>query len=275
MGSAFSSASAMIQAMTTTGQHIGIMKDARVGASAAVATVSGQMTSLWQYNGNPSDGAAPTTVAIPTSATAGSLHQSDAAAGSSLYLMSASFVAQAAGTIILYDRLLHIGNLSGTVTTAQIVGGAITRYTGGTGNQIWVEIYTQIGTTGTTIQATYTNDLGVGGQLSQLVTIGGTGFREAQRLLQLPLASGDTGVSSVQSVKLTGTTGTAGAFGVTLVHQLGTYPMGVADCATVRGYSAGIPDFPLIQPAACLAMAFLANTTTSPQIHGHLHMAQQ
>ena len=61
------------------------------------------------------------------------------------------------GILVLYDRLLHIGGLNATTTAAQTVGGSLSRYTGGAGNQIWVEIYTQIGTTATTITANYTN----------------------------------------------------------------------------------------------------------------------
>lgn len=275
MASVFTGISDLLHSMTSFGQGVSVFKDARVGAAAAAATVAGQLTSLWQYDGAPSDGAAPTTVAIPTNSTAGALKQADASGGRSLYLLSGSLVAQAAGSLILYDRLLHIGNLSGIVTTAQTVGGSITRNTGGMANQIWLEIYTQIGATATTITASYTNESGTSGRTTQAVAIGGTGLREVQRMIQLPLASGDKGVQSVQSVTLLASTGTAGAFGVTLVHQLGFLPIGVPDCGTVRDWAAGIPDFPLVDAGACLAMAWLANTTTAPQVHGIFRFAEK
>jgi phage tail sheath gpL-like len=83
-----------------------------------------------------------------------------------------------------------------------------------------ITIYTQIGTTGTTVTAAYTNQAGAGGQVAPLVVIGGTGFREANRMILLPLASGDTGVRAVATIALTATTGTAGDIGVTLFKPL-------------------------------------------------------
>ena len=64
---------------------------------------------------------------------------------------------------LLYDRLLHIGGLNATTTTAQTVGGSLCAIRAGHGNQIWVEIYTQIGSTATTITG-YTNQAGTSGR---------------------------------------------------------------------------------------------------------------
>ena len=74
--------------------------------------------------------------------------------------------------------------------------------------------------TATSVSVTYTNQDGVGGRVTPLVQIGGTGHRETNRMIQLPLQSGDTGVRSVESRTQTATTGTAGAYGVTLFKPL-------------------------------------------------------
>lgn len=273
--SVFTSISDVIQAVSNYGEMRAFYKDARVGAAAAVAPVAGQITSLWQYDGSPSDGAAPTTVAIPTNSTAGALKQANAGGGRQKYLMHVAAASGAAGTLILYDRLLHIGNLNGTTITAQTVGGSLTRYTAGVGNQIWAEIYTQIGSTGTTITASYTNQAGTPGQTTQAVTIGGTGYREAQRLLIMTPASGDSGVQAVATATLAASTLTAGAFGVNIIHQLSVVPLGVTACGSIRDHVAGLPDFPLVPANACLAWAWVSNATTVPQIYGTVQFAEK
>jgi hypothetical protein len=273
--SVFNSISDLIVSVSTYGDLKSVYKDARVGASAAQATVAGQITSLWQYNGSPSGGAAPTTVVAPTSATAGALQQANAGGTRSKYLLCTAATSGSAGTLILYDRLLTIGNLSGTTTGAQTVGGALNRYTGGPGNQIFAEIYTAVGSTGTTVTASYTNQSGTSGQTTASSTFGSTGYQEAQRLLYLPLQSGDTGVQAVASATLAASTLTAGAWGITVAHPLAVLPIGVPACGTVRDHVAGIPDFPLITPSACLAWMWVANTTTAPQVYATVHMTEK
>jgi hypothetical protein len=182
--------------------------------------------------------------------------------------------ASASGTLILYDRLLHIGGLSGTVITAQTVGGTLTRNTLGAGNQIWVEIYTQIGTTATTITANYTDQDGNTAQTTTATAIGGTGLREAQRIIPLPLASGDSGVRAVASVTVLATTGTAGSFGVSIVRPIAVIPLGLLGAGAVRDFIAGLPSIPEIATDACLSLAWLANSTGAPQVYGSLHMIE-
>lgn len=258
-----------------TPEHLFFFRDSRVDAAAAAATVAGRMTSLWQYEGNPAGGAAPGAVAVPDNTTDGGLKQTDPGGSRTKWLLGCTASSSAAGTLILYDRLLHISGLNGTTLTAQAVGGALTRYTGAesVGNQIWVEVYTQIGASGTTITAIYTDQGGDGGTTTA-TAIGATGLREAQRIISLPLASGDTGVRGVTSVTLAGTTGTAGDFGVSIVRPLAILPIGLLGSGTVRDFIAGLPSIPEIKTDACLALAWLANTTTAPQIFGSLHMIE-
>lgn len=256
-------------------EHLFFFKDARVAGAAASATVAGRMTSLWQYAGQPSHGAVPAAATVPTNTTDGSLKQLNPAGGTQKWLLGMTASASAAGTLHLFDRLLHNGGLSATVTTAQAVGGTLTRNTGGVGNQIWVEIYTLIGTTATTITASYTNQSGVAGQVTQPTAFGGTGLREAQRLIQLPLASGDTGVQSVQSVTVLATTGTAGGFGVNIMKPITINPLGIAGCGSVRDNIAGLPGIIEIDTGACLSLAWFAGASVAPQVFGSLHMIEK
>lgn len=174
--------------------------------------------------GAPS-GTAPTTAVVPTNATAGSFGQANGSG--TLCVASAQFSAATSGggsyAIIVADILSHQGGLSGTVTTAQTTNlptAALTRYTDGVGVMMALTIYTQVGTTGTTVTASYTNQDGTSGRVSPSVFIGSTNYRNAGQTILLPLQVGDTGVRSVESVTVLATTGTAGNFGVTLFKPL-------------------------------------------------------
>jgi hypothetical protein len=260
-----------------TPEHLFFWKDARVGAAAAPAIVAGRMASLWQYNGVPAGGAVPGAASVPTNATVGALMQANPGGAREKWLLGMVASSLNVGTLILYDRLLHHGGLDGTVTADQTVGaeGMLTRNAGGFGNQIWLEIYTAIGTTPTTITARYTNELGVAGQTSIATVIGGTNFREATRIIPLPLADGDRGVRGVWRVRLAGTTGAAGNFGVTIARPLAFMPISLVGAGSVRDFISGLPSVIKIDTDACLAFAWLPNTTVVPQIFGSLHFVEK
>ena len=231
-----------------------------------VTTVAGRPYDLW-VNAVPV-GAAPTTAVVPTSATAGALGQPNPASGQ-LSIIGARFSALNPGVYLVVDRLSHQGGLSGTVATAQTTNlgtAALTRYTSGDGVLMGLTIYTQIGTTATTVTCSYTNQAGTAGQVSPLVAIGGTGFREASRLILLPFAGTDSGARAVASVTLAATTGTAGNFGVTLFKPL--FAIHVADgsgvvsaAGLISGFSGG--GAPAIVDNACLSIMCLMMGTNA------------
>lgn len=251
-----------------TPEPLWIHKVARRAGGAPSATIAGRLTSLWTYDGQPSAGAVPTTVAVPVNTTTGGMIQTDPGGGRQKWLVGASLVGKETGTLFIYDRLLHIGGLDGTVTSTQTVGGSLTRYTNGIGNMIMLEIYTIIGTTATTIEVNYT-DQGGGAGVSPTIVFGSTGFREAERMLYVPLASGDYGVQGVTNVDLLATTGTAGNFGVTVIHPIASIDFFGAGQSAARSFLTphGIPE---ILTDACLAMMWLPAGTTQPEVFGCL-----
>lgn len=251
-----------------TPEQLYFWKDSRVAGAAAVAPVAGRMSSLWLYSGTPGAGVAPGAVAAPTRATAGALAQANPGGGRQKWLLSLMAALSQPGTLILYDRLLHISGLSGTNTGAQTVAGSLTRYTSGAGNQIWIEVYTQIGASSTTITASYTDQDGNTGQTTESTAIGNTGLREAQRIIPLNLAGGDNGVRAVASVTLAATTGTAGDFGVTVAHPLMSVSVDTLGAAQIRDAISGLPGIPELLTDACLALAFFPSTTTALQAFG-------
>lgn len=265
--SALTDLSAIINRLTGgnsgTPQHTYSFLSSYIQGVAAQAPVASKWTSLWQYDQTDgANGAAPTTVAIPDRSTTGALPIANPGGGRQQWLLGIDVQMSMPGIFMLYDRLLHIGNLSGTTTTAQTVGGTITRNTGGVGNEIWAEIYTAVGTTATTITASYTNQAGTSGRTTRAVAFGGTGNREAQRMIPLPLQDGDTGVQSIQSVTVLASTTTAGAFGVTLLKPLVVVPTQAAVCVT-RDLIAGLPAVVELETGACVTAAFLGTTTTA------------
>jgi hypothetical protein len=184
----------------------------------------------------------------------------------------------AGATAVAIDLLNVSGGLSGIVTTEQTTNlptAPLTRHTGGDGVMIGLVIYTAIGSTGTTISVRYTNQAGTANRVSTVTSFGGTGFREAARLIQIPLAAGDTGVRSVEGVTLTATTGTLGNFGVCLFKPLmtfsldsttGTMPIDAVSSGGMIGSMAEFDD------DACLT--FMAFTPITQAINGALILAE-
>lgn len=183
-------------------------------------------------------------------------------------------------SMTVIDVLNHHGGMSGVVTTEQTTNlpsgstAALTRHTGGDGVMIGLVIYTQIGTTATTVTVRYTNQAGTANRVSTATSFGGAGFREANRLILIPLQAGDTGVRSVEGVTITATTGTAGNFGVVLFKPLTTFALesttGAMPIDAVTGGMVGA-----LQPfddTACLSCISIANTTQT--INGALLLGE-
>lgn len=196
--------------------------------------------SLWRHAGFPASGVAPGgTARNPTNATLGALPMTDPGGGRQKWLtgMQLTVTFGSSAVFCLADRLADFSGLNGTTLTSQNTTSlAVSRYTDGLDNEIWVEIYTQIGATGKTITATYTDDGNIS-RTTDAVVIGGTGFREVGRFIRLPLDPASFGVKSVQSVLLSGSTGTAGDFGVTIIHPLGYFEGWSVVGATMRNYA--------------------------------------
>ena len=243
----------------------------RVAGAAATAPVQGRGCSLWTYDGVPASGAVPAAAAIPDRTTTGALPFLVATGGRDTHLIGASIVPTAAGVFLLYDRLMHIGGLSGTSTADQAVQGspaspAITRNTGGEGNIAWYEVYTIIGSSSTTLTMSYTDQSG--NAATSNINIGATNFREVSRAQRIPLAAGDTGIRAIEKVALTATTGTVGNFGITLAQPLAWIPVGAAGTAGWRDYTTGLPGIPVIDPNACLALMFIPAAANAPELWG-------
>jgi hypothetical protein len=255
-----------------TPENIFFHKVPRVAGVSATNLIAGRAASLWTYDGMPAGGAVPTSGAIPNRTTTGAIPFTAPGGGRDKHLISAGISPTIAGVFLLYDRLFHIGGLSGVSIVDQSVQGspaspALTRNTGGAGNMVFYEIYTIIGTTTRTLTMTYTNQAGTGSQTST-INIGNTGFREVSRMQRIPLAAGDTGVQAVEKIRIDATTGIAGNFGITIAQPIAWIPVGSAGTLGWRDYTTGLPGIPVIDPNACLSLMFIPVTTTPPELFG-------
>jgi hypothetical protein len=249
-------------------------------------TVAARCFAAWLATGIPTAGVAPTTAAVPTRTTTGALGQINPTGTRRIIDFVLAWTMPTGGLMTICDRLSHQGGLSAIVTGAQVTNlptAALTRYTGGAGVMVGAEIYTQVGTTQTTITATYVSDAGISGQVTPTQLFGNTGFREASRRILLPLAAGDRGVQAVSSVTLAASTLTAGAFGVTLFYPLISIPvdnMGRPSSFCVPQHEHDDSPFlkytwlPQIQTDACLEFMVHTQGTTFSLATGLIRFAE-
>lgn len=266
--------------------HLFFQKIANFASNGAATTpTAGYEHSLLPYAGTPCEGVAASTAAVPDNTLLGSLQQVDPSGGRQKWLTAIEAVAKyneatssCTGVMYLFDRLLHKGGLSGTNTGAQTIQSsgspALTRYTNGLGNEIWLEINTQIGATPTTITAAYTDENN-NSYTTQAVTFGGTNFREKTRIIRLPLAAGDRGVKTLASVTVLATTGTAGDFTAMVVHPLTELDLLNIGVKAMRSFRFGQPSEIEIVTDACLCLSFLARSAQVPALWGALHMMEK
>ena len=228
----------------------------------ALSSTAGRLVSFWR---STPDGATsnPTTAEACTSTTVGALGQPNS--NTTLRLAQLNLSTAQLGCVIIADRLSHQGGLSGVATSAQTTNlptAALTRYTDGVGVMAGIEIYTQIGTTATTVSASYTNQAGSGSRTTNSAVIGGTGFREVGRVITLTPEGGDTGFQAVASVTVAVSTGTAGAIGVTLFKPLICVPVIMFNEPSEFNALLDLGGFlPTVENNACLFYLMSTNTT--------------
>jgi hypothetical protein len=196
-----------------------------------------------------------------------------APASKTLNLAKAFLVSTVAGTITVYDRVWACSGFAGNVATAQDITGfpalPASRAPGnGEGLEMWLESYTAIGATATSVQVTYTNQSGVAGR----TTIAETMIQSfpVTRMHRLRLQDGDTGVQSIQSLILSNTSGTAGNFGITLLQRKCMIPIPLASAPVNLDFAAlGLPSF---DPDAAIQFIHQGTITTTGTLVGTLNL---
>ena len=178
-----------------------------------------------------------------------------------------------AGTIHLYDMYWACSGLSGALNTAQsIVGfsGMPTRNSNGIGAEIWIGCSSAIGATAHNVTVQYTNQAGTSGR--NTVSTAGIVSMPANRMYQVSLQSGDTGVQSIQSLTLSASSGTAGNLWIMVMSRVASISAPVANISNVSDFaSLGLPK---IYDESCLMFVHQATTTSSGIVMGQLDIIQ-
>lgn len=250
-----------------------ILDKASIASQAANTYVS-----LWRATGQPGQGAIPAAAANCNHTTVGGVgftQQTLPATSYGAYLEMVT--GNAAMTLELHDRLVHMGGLSGTVTTAQTVGidflsitadNMVERIGDSNYSDInwWLEWYTATGSTAVTATVAVTYNDGTSGTLSASLAA----TRPASFMLPLngliPSAGAGKFIRAVTSVTLSATTGTAGSFGVTATRPRMAIGCPIANFKFVSDWAQlGLPE---ICNSSCLFPMVLTSTTSSGTVRG-------
>lgn len=267
----------LINALANNASRLVIDK-ASISSAAA-----GQFFSTWRAAGQPGVGAIPTTPAACDNTTVGSFDFAQQTAPATSYGAYAYATgSNSATTVEIHDRLVHMGGLSGTATTAQTVNLDASLGTDnlperkGVSNfaevQWWLEVYTALGSTGVnaTVSVLYDDD-SPGTLLA--VPLGAT--PRAGRMYPLngflPVAAAGRYIKKIVDVTLSASTGTVGNFGFTATRPRMTLPLVLANKAEFFDWAQlGLPD---ISNGACLMLVVLCGSTSTGTIRGGVKLA--
>ena len=233
-------------------------------------TAAGQFASLWRATGMPTQGAIPGAFAVCDNALAGGLALPSLGALKG-YVGRLGLIGATANTWILFDRLGHMGGLSGIVTTAQTANVDLVTASGngrcsavGADVDWFIEIYTDMGATGVNATVNYNNQNDAA-QNAAAIALGAT--PRASRLYQIMPNGGDS-IKKVNTVTLSGTTGTAGSFGITARGRQCGIGQPIANVAAPGDFAAiGAPEF---KQTSCLELVVICTTTSTGTLFGEI-----
>jgi hypothetical protein len=248
-----------------------------IDKAALATTGAGAFHSYWRSTGQPGQGAIPSTAAVCNNTLTGALQFTQQTSPAKSYLAIMEAFASVGWTLEIHDRLMHMGGLSGTVTTAQTVGIDLSTNLGtnnlsariGDSNysdvQWWLEWYTNTGGTAVTATVNVTFNDGTTGNLAA-ASLAAT--RPAAFMLPLNnlIQAADSGkyIRGVNSVTLSATTGAAGSFGVTATRYRAAMYCPLANARFSADWAQlGLPE---ISNESCLFPVMLATVTTNTVI---------
>lgn len=240
---------------------------------------TGSYSSLWRATGQPAQGAIPAAVAVCNNTTTGAfvIPQQTAPVKSYLGFLEAAS-SNAAMTLEIHDRLMHMGGLSGTVTTAQTVNLDLDANlaTNNLTNRIgdadysdvrwWMEWYTATGSTAVTATVNVTYSDGSSGNLSSISLAATRPASHAVNLNVYRPAGTTVYIRDINTVTLSATTGTAGSFGFTATRLRGSLFMPIANAK----FGVNWLDIPIseIPQEACPFMMMINSTTSTGTVRG-------
>lgn len=249
------------------------------------STVAGSECSLWRAVGYPAQAAIPTTAAVCSASLLGAFPLSAKIAGQDRAIAQIALSTPTAGnTLIIEDRLMHLGGLVGNITTAQAAVVDLSANLGVNnlaeriGNPDYSELawylewYTTTGSTASTptVNVTFTDDTTAN---LNLWVAGGTALPISVAASRRYRIYNNTSkiIKKVNSVAFSASTGTAGNVGITVVRQMAYVNCTLANQMLVYDWS--LLGLPKVFDNSCITIAQLCVTTTSGAIQGNLLQA--
>lgn len=196
-----------------------------------------------------------------------------AGSGTQAYLGRFALSMATANTIHVYDLLYAASGFVGNSATAQTITSPAsmpTRNSTGQGAEIWIGCSSAIGATAHNVTVQYTNQAGTSGR--NTVSTAGIQSMAANRMYQVPLQSGDTGVTSVQGLTLSASSGTAGNLWVMVLDRLCSIAVPIPNVGVSADFAT--LGMPAIDDNACLMFSLQGTTTTSGIVMGQLSVIQ-
>lgn len=232
------------------------------------------LISLWTQSGRPGAGLTPPTGVgeVPTSGTLGAIPFTNPVSPNELFLPKAFCVGSIAGTLLLYDRLVHTSGLAGNIGTTQTFNSVSVNRGSSDGTELWVECYstvTGLNASTSTISLNYTNGQGIANRNAIATPFGATSF-PARTVLQVPLQAGDMGLNNVQSAIIAVPGSAAGNLGISIVRVLQEISVSGSSSGTIMDVLSTMK--PKIDNNACLGLAFLTSGTSTGLIQGTLNL---
>lgn len=230
--------------------------------TATRTTIAAAWFSVYELAGNPGAGTlagTSTTVGVvPTDATTGHPTIDAFGVGATGYLTQVDFGCSVACRMKLFDLLFKAGAYAFNANTALTGNPSYSsRMPGGSfgDTQLWVETVTAF-TGNPTFTITYTNQAGTSGRTATLaagaaLTLG--------RMMQIPLAAGDTGIQSIQNVACS--VATVGTFNVLVMRPLWSGRCKIANDGDVHGTDK--TGMPIVYDTSALFLAIAADGTSS------------
>lgn len=264
VGAGFTSVADALSKLT---RYDGVILSLNKGGSSSA--VAGASSSYWYTSGAPAPAltsplsSAPAGEA-PTSSTLGTWAYTNPNSGT-LHLLGTDFGSAVTSSLMIYDRLFHVGKTMNSTAT-EAVTGVPTRYqsTTGTaadfagGNFAFVETATTLpNTTHNWTVCQYTNQAGTTGQ--SFPSMAGINSCAAPRLDMLannwflPLAAGDTGVAAISQMQCDALVA-SGSVVFVIGHPIGWATVGLANSVTPYDWITNRNQAPRIFDNACLAV---------------------
>lgn len=235
----------------------------------AITSVANTRFSIFNQTGNPTGGTLALTTAltgvVPDDSVAGYPVINAFGGTNTGYLTRIQYSNSVAGRLELWDRLFGINvPLTPAAPTTYTLSGAssyLSRTPDGAANgtRLFLEVTAAVAASAATVTVNYTNQAGTAGR-----TTGASGSLASltiNRMVEMPLQAGDSGVQSIQSVVVGGVAAATGAVNVIVLRPLWTNRVPLANGGGLDGIDA--TGMPIVYANSALFVTAVPDSTST------------